>query len=145
MKDNQQTMTVKQREGFETTLREALNDARKILSVKTSAAEETALRQILEETGAVALVVHVRELNSHLDEATKKLEALGFEFGRGDDVRLTYQPPEAVQKKYEALVSKQVEVETKRVNSLHKALGNMWAVTTVPEAREMLGSFAVAK
>ena len=138
-------MTVKQREGFETTLREALKEARRILTAKTNEAEGAALRKILEETGAVALVAHVHELNAHLDEATKKLEALGFEFGRQDEVRLSYNPPEALEKKYKALVSKQIEVETERVNSLHQALGNMWAVTTVPEAREMLGAFVVAK
>ena len=141
MKDNQQ-MTVKQREGFEITLREALNEAKKILSAKTDEAQTAALQQILEETGAVELVAHIRELNSHLEQSTTKLEALGFEIRHDGDVELIYQPPEGLKETFEALVAKQVVVETERVNSLYQALGNMWAVTTVPEAKQVIEAVA---
>jgi transposase-like protein len=140
MKDNQQ-MTVKQREGFESMLRETLRQAQRSLQVRQGEAEEIALQKVIESSGATELVVEIRRLKSSLDDANAQLEVIGFEF-RGDDLRIIYDAPAALRKSYEAAVSELVTPETEKVNSLSKALGDIWAVTTVPEAKKVIETFA---
>lgn len=141
MQTTQMQMTVKQREGFEQRLREVLTEAKRALSDKTDEAHEAALQKIIEKRGATQLVADLQRLTRELEEANDALELLGFEMQRGE-VQIAYGASDEFKKSYEEAVNQQIVPETEKVNAIYKALGNLRAVTTVPEAKKTLEAFA---
>ena len=141
MQTTQMQMTVKQREGFEQRLREVLQEAKRALSDKTDGAREAALQTILEKRGATQLVADIRRLNHELEEANDALKLLGFEMD-GDDCQVAYRAGDELKKSYEEAVTQQIIPETEKVNAIYKALGNLWTVTTIPEAKQTIEAFA---
>lgn len=87
-------------------------------------------------------MTEILSLKETLDDRDAKLEIIGFEF-HGDDLRIVYDAPANLQKSYEAALAKLAAAETENVNVLSKSLANIWAVTTVPEAKQMIEALSV--
>lgn len=139
MKETQQ-LNQKQREEFKEALRDIYRKASRVLSEKTTEAQQFAFQKVLAQQKAVDLAKTYKRLKVKLDETEKLLELKGFEVWH-DDVRLDSRAPDSVTAMFEAFVAEQIGAEKKKVEELSEAVSNSWSIATLSEAKALLASF----
>jgi uncharacterized membrane protein len=139
--NNTQQLNQKQREGFEKTLRESLYQAKRDLEQATDKARDIAIQKLVALKGADELATQIIGLNNKLTAMTESLEQLGFEV-RDKDLALAYRAPDEVREAYEKLISELTSDARSKVEELSEAIQASWAISTLPEAKKLIESFA---
>jgi hypothetical protein len=138
------TMTQKQRDSFESALREALRAANRELQDKRQAAHDTAIQKLAAEFGCDDLVNEVKTLGQNLTSASAALESKGFEL-HGDNVQLIWNAPELLKTAYETVIEQQTADLAKKRDEIQQALNSAWAISDLPEAKKLVDTFAVVQ
>jgi len=138
---NSNTLNQTQREEFKAKLRDLLRKAEQRVSEKSAEAHQMALQKLLDAQGATELAANFKTLSQEVRDVESQLENRGFET-RGDEVRLSYSADDVLRKTYDEFVDEQIGSEKEPVQKLSEAIGNVWSIGTLAEAKQLVDSFA---